>query len=269
MRFILCLALVAGALAHSLTDCTRNGHNHDSQGIGKRFPWIGEYDEDKNSRYPNPGVCTTWDHPYCIKSNEHSVSYNRTEMGTWKYACAQCRHSCDCPIGKYCQLGYSEAADFGTCVSYKSKIGTPCDADLMSGVNYPTGDTKGAVQQWYGEQMVCALYVKFDYPHYNFTQHASVWSGACVNGYCRECNSYMIQRPGHHVNDRMFFTESAQTTSSSRTLQCMWGGNSQVFSSDAPYKYKPKVCRSNKWSSTSGVSIAAPAAALLIAAVAF
>jgi hypothetical protein len=189
--------------------------------------------------------------------NTHAQSYNPLDWATREFGCAECRSDCDCSIGSYCQTVYTEDPTFGTCVSYKAKLGTPCDADLAT-----TADWQKDV--WYGQQMVCGIRMNFrDYQN-NETAITGAWAGTCVNGRCRECNSYMIPKIGHESGNGLWFTGSMQEVNQAKTLRCLWTA-AATMTTPAPYKRGPYTCRSNKWDYTNGVSVAAPAAVLLAA----
>lgn len=251
MRFLLALAFAATVYGAALLPCTRTGFPSAARPYGTGFPWP---EENATKHYPRPDLCLTWENPYCIKSNEHAQTYNDQDAATWEYGCAQCRDSCDCPIGEYCQIAYSEQADFGTCLSYKALLGEPCSPIIAS-----------QVDAYYGKPMVCGVGIEYRDYQENMTQFDGLWAGACIHGRCRECNSYVIPKPGHYVNNGIWYSGSAQNENAARTLQCLWAGAPGGMTSHAPYKYHPRICRSHSWKYEDGVSSLAPLAVLLLA----
>jgi len=207
--------------------------------------------------YPNPNVCNTWETPYCIPMNEHNANYNASNRGSWQYGCAECRSTCDCPIGKYCQILYSEREDFGKCVSYKEKLNKPCDGNLNSIPNSTNRDP------FYGDTMLCAVYINFKDRKLNSTVRLSVWNGTCINGKCRECNSYLMYTPWHTTE--LWYTSSAQIMDENRRLECLWSGGERSIYANAPYKHRPRRCDGFSWKYENGIAVAAPAALLLVA----
>jgi len=257
---ILLAALVASAFAANLVSCTRNG----SPTTGDRFPWwYGGNDENATKHYANPNACTTWETPYCILMNRQSTAHDADEA-TWQFGCAECRSTCDCPIGKYCQVSYSEQDDFGKCVSYTNKIGKPCDGNLDSSSSTPSSPN---VDPFYGDAMLCGIYIQYKNREVNSTVRVAPWTGVCVNGKCRECNSYMMYTPWH--TSSLWYTASAQNLNANQRLECLWSGATHSIGTNAPYKRRPRRCSNFGWEHTNGIAVAAPAALLLIASAVF
>jgi len=183
--------------------------------------------------------------------NEHATAYDSADRETHEYGCAECRSDCDCPLGKYCQGTFSEADDFGTCVSYKEKLNKPCNPDVS--VN---GDDEGA---FYGDKMACAIFIDFDigtsYVHmqgqfgYNLTHRMTAWKGSCIQGYCKECNSWMLPNPRHYGSS-IWYTGSVQDINAARTLQCL--ETPPTTTGNAYFKHKPYVCDNFQWKYVSG-----------------
>lgn len=197
--------------------------------------------------------------------NAQNVAYDPNDEATHEYGCAECRSTCDCKLGFYCQTEYSEQDDFGKCVSYKHKIGTPCNPDLS------IGDTQK--DMFYGDAMACATFIEYKDYQNNYTRRGVTWEGACVNGKCRECNSYMLPQPWHFGSD-MWYTQSAQSSNLVTTIFCLWDewaklGTPGNVMSNAPYKYRPRRCVNFAIEHHNGIATAAPAALLLVAAAAF
>lgn len=261
---VLVAALVASAFAANLVNCGRNGVASGDD----RFPWYyNPGDENTSWIFANPNACTKWETPYCIPVNMQAQDYIEGDGSTHKFGCAECRSKCDCPIGKYCQNVYSEHNDFGKCISYKDKLGTVCDGNLDASSSYRG---RANVDPYYGDDMLCAVYYQFkDHrPTHNATARMAAWTGTCVHGKCRECNSYMMYTPSHTTRD-LWYTGSAQSLTENQKLECLWGVGSRNFDENAPYKYKPRICHNFGWKHTNSIAVAAPAALLLIISAVF
>lgn len=251
MRFIVVFAAVAAvcALGHDLKSCDRKGKIKFD---GVEIIWAGE-GENENDHYSEPNLCTSWARPYCDVANKQASSYDANDRSTWRYACAECRSNCDCPIGKYCLRQNSEVKEWGTCQSYRKQLGKACDTGLSQ-----SSDSKAA---FYGDKLNCAIFTRYDKKgETNLTHRYNEWYGVCAFGKCRECNSHWTVNP---------------TELSHKYDYC---SNEDVGVGHSEYKREGRHCSGYKWHKgedretfddpVAGAAHVVPAVALLAAAAA-
>jgi len=144
------------------------------------------------------------------------------------------------------------------------KIGKPCDGNLDPSSSTPSSPN---VDPFYGDAMLCGIYIQYKNREVNSTVRVAPWAGVCVNGKCRECNSYMMYTPWH--TSSLWYTASAQNLNANQRLECLWSGATHSIGTNAPYKRRPRRCSNFGWEHTNGIAVAAPAALLLIASAVF
>jgi len=226
------VALFITGCSASLTSCSRPG----SASLG----------ETTTFNYPNYDACTNKDFPFCTFYGDQGANTNPS--ATAIYYCTACQvmnvggtglpnADCDCDIGSYCQVEMlgSNAGTWGTCVSYKTKIGKPCNPTLTS-VSMQNGDYKN------GENSYCGMSVSFPDPVASgVVDYESAWEGYCVEGICRECDS----RFGLEQYNQ-YLTKTGFSNDGQRTAYCT-GSNYQ----------KPRFCSGMAWKTYNSASTAA------------
>jgi len=246
MKVILLFAVLAFTLvsAQNFTDCTRN---EDSSLAGGN--------EVSKVKYPNPNACSGT--TYCVNFNQddNDIAGNKKIPANelWVFMCVDCISDCDCDIGEYCVTGDTRLDNYGTCQSYTDKLGTDCVPFTGSGKG-----TFNVQDAYHADQRVCAIFGNFTDTVGNVAPQTgnfqTLWEGTCIEGVCKECNSYLVASAGDLDGEYCEFCSPFSNAQPLQQLQCafqasgVYGDNSQgVFNNY-------RKCSDFKWVKAAGMA---------------
>eukprot|EP01130_Rhizamoeba_saxonica_P002018 TRINITY_DN11826_c0_g1_i1.p1 TRINITY_DN11826_c0_g1~~TRINITY_DN11826_c0_g1_i1.p1 ORF type:complete len:253 (-),score=43.64 TRINITY_DN11826_c0_g1_i1:40-798(-) len=239
MKYLVCLGvlLLVVVSAEYGRDCARSGE----RSLG----------EDDDHFYANQDSCdvTSKDGKYCVFSNPDDDIDDGSDR---EYSCVQCISDCDCELGEFCQNTHSKLStlQFGKCHSYKDRVGESC---------VPLDDSN-AQNVYFGSDNACWLYDTYVDNDAGITnQRVVVWSGSCIEGTCRECNSYLMPGVSHVSVDDDSGDSISQYYNIQRKQNVMCTGftsseNSQL-SANSRGVGTTRACKNFEWVYASSISL--------------
>lgn len=150
-------------------------------------------------------------------------------------------------VDEYCQLGNTRMQDYGKCKKYTDKIDTECDGTL---------DPSDAATKGFAANRLCAIVEQVqEVEEYPWMANYTVWSGVCVHGKCKACNSYLTLESSSYVweVDGGWLNEFSNLAGSNgrQNVRCVTTG---AFN-DVSTLGTPRICRNFQFRVSSSIRL--------------